>query len=187
MGSIKSVTGAVPPKAISAINNADPMKITKVEVVRFRPDLKTDGHGVPWMWVRLNTNNGIVGVGETYPYTEGQVGMLKDLEERNWMGNISGRDPRDIEGRWREVFAQIAFHGWGGSDMRILTAINIAQWDILGKALGVPIYRLLGGKAQHKFSVYNTYTSYWTINRCNGDRHRENCLVALGVRGTSQI
>ncbi|PYV39192.1 MAG: hypothetical protein DMG06_23830, partial [Acidobacteria bacterium] len=135
MGSSKAVPGSVPPETISAIKNIEPMKITKIEAVRFRPDLKIDGHGVVWMWVRLHTNNGIVGVGETYPFTEGQVGMLKDLEERSWMGKILGRDPRDIEATWRDVFAQIAFHGWGGSDMRILTAINIAQWDILGKAL----------------------------------------------------
>jgi galactonate dehydratase len=187
MSSIKSATGSVSPKAISAIKNADPMKITKIEAVRFRPDLKIDGHAVSWMWVRLHTNNGLVGVGETYPFTEGQVGMLKDLEERSWMGKILGRDPRDIEGTWREVFAQIAFHGWGGSDMRILTAINIAQWDILGKALGAPIYRLLGGKAQQKLRVYNTYTSYWTINQMQMESDTEKIVRWLLDRGIKAI
>ncbi len=114
------------------------MKITRIEVVRFRQDLKIDGEAPPWMWVRLHTNSGIVGVGETYPFTEGQAGILKDLEQRSWMGKILGRDPRDIENTWRDVFAQIAFNGWGGSDMRILSAINIAQWDILDGFVTAP-------------------------------------------------
>jgi L-alanine-DL-glutamate epimerase-like enolase superfamily enzyme len=38
----------------------------------------------------------------------------------------------------------------------MLSAINLAQWDILGKASGLPVYRLLGGKAQQKLQVYNT-------------------------------
>ena len=45
----------------------------------------------------------------------------------------------------------------------MLTAINIAQWDILGKASGLPVYKLLGGKAQEKLMVYNTMNG-WPIN-----------------------
>src|SRR5689334_15552368 len=104
----------VPSETVSAIRDSDPMKITKIEAVRFRKGLKIDGEAPPWMWVRLHTNKGLVGVGETYPFTEGQIGMLKDLEERSWMGKILGRDPRDIEKTWHEVFEQIAFNGWGG-------------------------------------------------------------------------
>jgi galactonate dehydratase len=187
MGGMRPSAGSVPPETLSVAKNAEPMKITKIEAVRFRPELKIDGHGVAWMWVRLYTNNGIVGVGETYPFTEGQIGMLKDLEERSWMGKILGRDPRDIESTWRDVFAQIAFHGWGGSDMRILTAINIAQWDILGKALGVPVYRLLGGKAQQKLRVYNTYTSYWTVNNMQMETDTEKIVKWLLERGIKAI
>jgi L-alanine-DL-glutamate epimerase-like enolase superfamily enzyme len=163
------------------------MKIIKVEVVRFRQDLKIDGEAPPWMWVRLHTNNGIVGVGETYPFTEGQAGILKDLEQRSWMGKILGRDPRDIENTWRDVFAQIAFNGWGGSDMRILSAINIAQWDILGQALRVPVYRLLGGKVQQKLRVYNTYTSYWTINNMQMETDTEKIVRFLLDHGIKAI
>jgi len=181
------LTVSVPPETASAVKNAEPMKITKIEAVRFRPDLKIDGREVNWMWVRLHTNNGIMGVGETYPFTEGQVGILKDLEERSWIGKILGRDPRDIERTWRDVFAQIAFNGWGGSDMRILTAINIAQWDILGKALGAPVYRLLGGRAQQKLPVYNTYTDYWTINNMHMETDAEKIVRFLLNRGIKAI
>ncbi len=187
LGSISPVAASLPPETVSAIKNSEPMKITKIEAVRFRPDLKIDGEPVPQMWVRLHTSNGIVGVGETYPFTEGQVGVLKDLEERSWMGKVLGRDPRDIENTWHDVFAQIAFNGWGGSDMRILSAINIAQWDILGQALGVPVYRLLGGKAQQKLRVYNTYTSYWTINNMQMEADSEKIVRFLLDRGIRAI
>jgi hypothetical protein len=63
LGHINPVEGSVPPETTSAIKNAEPMKITKIEAVRFRRDLKIDGEEVRWMWVRLHTNNGIVGVG----------------------------------------------------------------------------------------------------------------------------
>ena len=76
MGGARPTAGSVASETLSAVKSAEPMKITKIEAVRFRPDLKIDGHGVVWMWVRLHTNNGIVGVGETYPFTEGQIGML---------------------------------------------------------------------------------------------------------------
>ncbi len=111
LGSLPPLAASLPPETISAIKNSESMKITRIEVVRFRQDLKIDGETPPWMWVRFHTNNGIVGVGETYPFTEGQAGILKDLEQRSWMGKILGRDPRDIENTWRDVFAQIAFNG----------------------------------------------------------------------------
>ena len=48
--------------------------------------------------------------------------------------------------------------------MRVLSALNMAQADILGQSLGVPLYRLLGGKTRPQVRVYNTTTDYWAIN-----------------------
>jgi L-alanine-DL-glutamate epimerase-like enolase superfamily enzyme len=54
--------------------------------------------------------------------------------------------------------------GAGGADMRILSAINMAQMDLLGQAAGMPLYRLPGGKTRPRVRVYNTTTDYWAID-----------------------
>ena len=74
-----------------------------------------------------------------------------------------GKDATKIDRLWQDIFYHISYQPWGGADFRMLTAINIAQWDILGKASGLPVYKLLGGKAQEKLMVYNTMNG-WPIN-----------------------
>ena len=165
------------------------MKITKVEAVRFRKGLTIDGEPPDWMWVRLYTDSGLMGVGETYPYTNGQIGALRDLVTRRSEsgGGLLGSDPRDIERTWYEIYNRTAFYVIGGAEMRILSAINIAQWDLLGKALGAPIYRLLGGKVQEKIRVYDTYTRGWTINHWQMDTDAVKVVGFLHDRGIKAI
>ncbi|MFC1542162.1 mandelate racemase/muconate lactonizing enzyme family protein [Candidatus Latescibacterota bacterium] len=147
IGSIAAMgTGMITPETAEAIDNSEPMKITKIDAVRFK--------GGGWVWVRIHTDAGIVGVGETYPDLNAHIGALQDIAP-----SLIGKDPRDIDRIWQDVFFRIAGWGWGGSDMRILDALNIAQWDILGKASGLPIYRLLGGKTRKKVKIENTYVS----------------------------
>jgi L-alanine-DL-glutamate epimerase-like enolase superfamily enzyme len=189
LGSASPGVGLIPTQTTSAIKNLEPMKITKIEVVKFRKDLMIDGERPPWMWVRLHTNTGIVGVGETYPYTEGQIGTLQDLvaQEGGSAAGLLGSDPRDIETTWYAIYDRTAFNVIGGAEMRIISAINIAQWDILGKALGAPVYRLLGGKAQQKLRVYNTYTRGWTINHWQMETDTEKIVRFLHDRGIKAI
>ncbi|HET8550114.1 MAG TPA: mandelate racemase/muconate lactonizing enzyme family protein [Bryobacteraceae bacterium] len=155
---------AAAPAIASAADKAGPMKITSIEAVTFRKDLKIGGgsggaDGAEFCWVRLHTDRGITGTGETYPFSAGETGALKDYSRR-----IIGRDPRDIDGVWRGFFHDMAMRNAGGSDMRILSAINMAQLDILGQAAGLPLYRLLGGRTRERVRVYNTTTDYWAIN-----------------------
>jgi L-alanine-DL-glutamate epimerase-like enolase superfamily enzyme len=176
----------MPTATAAAINDLQPMKITKIEAVRFRKGLVIDGEPPAWMWVRLYTNTGIVGVGETYPYTDGQIGTLRDLVA-NERDSVLGCDPRDIDRMWYTIYDRTAFNVIGGAEMRILSAINIAQWDILGKSLGAPVYRLLGGKAQQKIRVYNTYTRGWTINNWQMDTDTEKVCNFLRARGIKAV
>jgi len=148
----------------AAINNTEPMKVTQIDAVTFRKDLRIGGgsggsDGAEFCWVRLHTDKGIIGTGETYPFSGGEIGALRDYARQ-----ILGRDPRDIDGIWRNFYHAMAMRNAGGADMRILSAINMAQLDILGQAAGMPLYRLLGGKTRQRVRVYNTTTNYWAIN-----------------------
>ncbi|MCW5980796.1 MAG: twin-arginine translocation signal domain-containing protein [Bryobacteraceae bacterium] len=146
------------PQARAAAENAGPMRITKIEAVRFRSDLRMQGVSPNWTWVRLHTDTGLVGTGESYPGYDAHAGALKELSRF-----LLGKDPTKIERLWQDLFYQISYRPWGGAETRMLTAINIAQWDLLGKAAGLPIYKLLGGKSQEKLLVYNTMNG-WAIN-----------------------
>ena len=140
-------TAAITKEARAAADAAGPMKIVKVEAVRFREDLSIKGIAPNWMWVRLTTDTGIVGLGESYPGFEAHRGALKELAPL-----ILGKDPTRIERLWQDIFYHISYQPWGGADFRMLTAINIAQWDILGKASGLPVYKLLGRQGPGKAS-----------------------------------
>jgi L-alanine-DL-glutamate epimerase-like enolase superfamily enzyme len=164
-----------------------PMKITKVESIRFSDKVNVGGGSggsgrAEFCWVRIHTDAGIVGVGETYPGVNGELGALKDMARRF----LIGKDPRDIDGIWQSIYQYMSMRGAGGSDMHILSAINMAQLDILGKSLGLPLYRLLGGKTREKVKVYNTTTDYWAINEMKMGRDTEkivNFLLDRGITG----
>ena len=82
--------GFLPPLALKALAGKPNLRITKVETVRFSEKLKVDGRGIQWMWLRLHTNEGIVGTGETYPFNEASEGVFKDLEWHSWAGKLLG-------------------------------------------------------------------------------------------------
>jgi galactonate dehydratase len=157
--------GALLPASVqAAIDNLEPLKVTRIDAVTFREGIRIGGgsggsDAAEFCWVRLHTDKGIIGTGETYPFHQGEVGALKDYSRQ-----ILNRDPRDVEGIWRRFYHAMAMRNAGGADMRILSAINMAQLDILGQASGLPLYRLLGGKTRQRVRVYNTTTDYWAIN-----------------------
>ncbi|CAN5152964.1 mandelate racemase/muconate lactonizing enzyme family protein [soil metagenome] len=157
-------TAMLPVETLAAIDQTDTMRITKIEGIRFSDKIKIGGgsggaDGAEFFWVRLHTDRGIVGIGETYPFSNGEFGALKDYSRF-----LIGKDPRDIDGIWQRFYHDMAMRNAGGADMRILSAINMAQLDILGQASGLPLYRLLGGKTRPQVKVYNTVTNYWAIN-----------------------
>lgn len=142
-------------------------KITKVEAIRFK-----NAH---FTWIRLHTDQGITGLGETYPLTNSQIGTLKDLSPM-----LIGKNALDIEKMWKSLYDRAAFNVSGGAEIRIISAINIAQWDILGKYLNAPIYQLLGGKVQEKIRVYNTTAG---INEWENEKDIEKIVKFLLDRG----
>ena len=88
-----------------------PMKITKVEAVRFRRDLRIQGLFPNWTWVRLHTDTGLVGIGESYPTQEAHIGALREIAPL-----LLGKDPTQIDRLWQDVFYRISYQPWGGAE-----------------------------------------------------------------------
>ena len=121
------------------------MKITAIETLQWDAYPRL-------MVVRVHTDAGIVGLGETVDKIPGAKaalhGTLAPL--------VLGQDPLDIEGLWRFVMDNIMYHGFAGAETRALSAFEIALWDIMGKHYGAPLYHLLGGKTRERIPTYNT-------------------------------
>ncbi|MBS7610118.1 hypothetical protein KEJ19_06090 [Candidatus Bathyarchaeota archaeon] len=116
-------------------------------------DLKTYLVGAQnrnWVFVKVLTDEGIEGIGEAYSVgpDEATVAVLQDF--KTW---LLGRDPREIEGLWHEMYNFSRFPG-GSVVNSAISGIEHALWDILGKSLGAPVYRLLGGRCREKIRVY---------------------------------
>lgn len=118
------------------------MKITKLETFRLQPR---------WLLLRVETDDGFVGWGE--PVVEGRVAATQacvhELEPY-----LIGQDPRRIEHIWQTLYRG-GFYRGGPVLTSALSGIDQALWDIKGKALGVPVYDLLGGAVRDKMAVYS--------------------------------
>lgn len=120
------------------------MKITAIEPVLCH------AYRTNWVFVRVLTDDGIEGVGEaTLEYRE--LTVAEACRELN--RTLRGRNASDIEAIWHDVYRETYFRG-GPVFMSALSAVEMALWDIQGKALGVPVYRLLGGKVRDKVPCY---------------------------------
>ena len=106
-----------------------------------------------FIFVKLTTDNGIVGYGECYCATFGPKAMTAMIED-TFGRYVEGMDPFHIEDLWRKVYGSGFTQRPDVSLMGVLSGIEIALWDIIGKALNKPIYELIGGKVQDKLRSY---------------------------------
>lgn len=130
------------------------MKITSVDVLKCKGKCSVETDVFFSINVRVNTDAGISGFGEAgIAYGVGAdaaFGMCRDMAEV-----ILGMDPMDNEAIWDKMHRK-TFWGMGGGSIVFagISAIDIAVWDIKGKALGVPVYKLLGGKTNKRLRSY---------------------------------
>lgn len=120
------------------------MKIIEVETLRLseHPNL---------IWVRVHTDEGLTGLGETY---FGTGAVEADIHDRI-APMILGQDARRIEFLNHKMTPYVGFTGTG-AEIRALSAVDVALWDIAGKAAGAPICDLLGGRTRAEIPIYNT-------------------------------
>lgn len=122
------------------------MRITALETIQLDP--------FPFLvFVRVHTDEGLIGTSDTYYTTDAVAGFI-----HQWAAPmLLGKDPRDVERHWEAMYARsVARWGGTGTELRALSAIDAALWDILGQSLGTPIYRLFGGLAHDRIPTYNT-------------------------------
>jgi galactonate dehydratase len=102
--------------------------------------------------LRIHTDTGLVGHGETYYVPQAVASMIHD-----WMGRrLLGADPLSIEHHWRFLYERTSAFGSRGTELRAISAIDLALWDLLGQVCGQPVWQLLGGKARERVRVYNS-------------------------------
>ena len=124
------------------------MKITNVETVRL-------GEFPNIIWVRIHTDEGLTGLGETFM---GAAAVEAYIHE--WVcPKLIGKDPLAIESRNRDITGYLGWRG-SGAETRGNSAVDIALWDIFGKAANMPVYTALGGKSRDDIRIYNTCAGY---------------------------
>lgn len=153
------------------------MKITRVETVELREGTVVHVGSVGWVWVRIHTDEGLVGLGETFPATPAEKAiLLNDLAPR-----LVGRDPGDIESIWHDLFLAVQYRGWAGAEIRAISAVDMALWDLFGKSCKLPVYQLLGGRCWDSVRIYNTcYDDLFDFNTQPIELARD--LHASGIR-----
>ncbi|MBI3973959.1 MAG: mandelate racemase/muconate lactonizing enzyme family protein [Chloroflexi bacterium] len=121
------------------------MRITQIETIR----VKEQRHII---WVHVHTDSGIVGLGETFYAPSVVQAAIHD----HFGPLLIGRDPFEIERHWEAMFRLSDHAGYGGAEMRAISALDMALWDIKGQAAGLPVYELLGGAVRRRIRVYAT-------------------------------
>lgn len=117
------------------------MKITRLSTFRVAPR---------WMFLKIETDEGLVGWGE--PVVEGRARTVEAAVHE--LGEyLVGKDPAHINDHWQTLYRG-GFYRGGAVFMSALAGIDQALWDIKGKALGVPVYQLLGGRVRDRMKTY---------------------------------
>jgi len=121
-----------------------PVKVTSLETVRIdaRPNL---------LWVEIGTDEGLVGLGETFFGARAVEAYLHE----SVAPQLVGRDPLQIEDVARRLTGYLGFRG-SGVETRGNSAVDIALWDLFGKALDRPVWQVLGGRVRERIRTYNT-------------------------------
>lgn len=117
------------------------MRITKLETLIVQPR---------WVFLKIHTDEGLVGLGEPTLENRAQtiVTAIKELEPY-----LIGKDPTRVVHHWQAMYKH-AFYRGGPVLTSALSGVEHALWDLAGKAVGLPVYKLLGGPLRDRIKVY---------------------------------
>lgn len=136
------------------------MKITRIEPVMLRlHETRRIADGAQTLLlVKVYTDEGIIGIGECHtaelvgkalieqPFSSWSTIGLSEL--------LVGEDPRNISALWDRMYKHTSGYGRRGIVLHVISAIDMALWDILGKSCGLPVYQLLGGAYRKSVKLY---------------------------------
>ena len=149
----------------------DDIKITGLEIIPV--------HTLRTIFIKMYTDAGIVGIGEGT--VEGRiptvVAAIKELEPY-----LIGKDPRRPAHHWQAIYRH-AFYRGGIVLTSALSAVDVAMWDIKGKALGVPVYELLGGPTRDRLRVYGQASNAEGAKKVMAEGYRSMKVGVTTSRG----
>jgi len=132
-----------------------PLKITNVtpHIMRMSKNAKGQLSGVHFLLCRIDTDEGITGWGDGSSWPN-VVTIASEIEMAK--PHLVGRSAWDIERLWNTI-SNVRTSSHGASVQSAISAIDIALWDIVSQKLGVPLYKLLGGKVNDRVKIYTSY------------------------------
>jgi galactonate dehydratase len=118
------------------------MKITQLEILKVPPS---------WVWLKIHTDEGLAGLGEPYleNHPESVIAEVRRLEPL-----LLGQDPTRVETLWQAMYEGGLGYKGGPVTMSAISGIDIALWDIAGKAAGLSIHQMLGGACRDRVRMY---------------------------------
>src|SRR6478736_2071108 len=140
---------AAAPVAAAIAESVKPAKSLNLKITGIKTFVVNVG-SVNWVFCKVYTNQGLIGLGEG-SVTSKEATMSQAIMEHERF--LIGKDPTDIEYLWQSMFRDPRWRG-GPILTSAISAVEIALWDIVGQALGVPIYKLLGGAARERVRMY---------------------------------
>jgi galactonate dehydratase len=147
---LKTLSGAFAlPSLSQAVQDAStPYRRPKLKITEIRTaEVRVHGYQVH---VRVYTDQGIIGQGESTDASQGNVPLI-----RSFARLLQGQDPLNVDAAFERIRTSGVFAGaQSGQYVTALTAVETALWDIAGKALGLPVYQLLGGKVRDRVRIY---------------------------------
>src|SRR5580704_1465000 len=134
------------------------MKITALETIRIAEFANL-------LWLKVHTSEGIVGLGETFFLPETVEAYVHEVLGQK----LLGRNPLEIDRIAKDLTGYLGFRSTG-VEMRGNSALDIALWDLFGKATGQPLAQLLGGFSRDSIRTYNTCAGPVYMRKARGQQ-----------------
>src|SRR6266581_3688754 len=148
-----------------------------MQVTQITPFLVDSGGSKTWLFVKVQTDEGLVGWGEAYTQADRDRAIMAHLEEMS--RHLVGRSPFAIKHFSSVMYLDYALRRPAMDFCSALSALEQAMWDVAGKACGQPVYNLLGGPCRDRIRVY---ANGWSERASSPDEYAK-AAAAIVARG----